>query len=231
MLSGVADSMRTRLRSSLLQFTVLSLVGKVGEALAPWALGGGIHPFVLLAFNASDALCLLTTHAAAGSRTALSSWLIIASLRRVSEDTVHYMIGRRHGPSVVQHLGFRKRTSKKLPACLKALRRLPHKQAASLLFVGIAPSLPTCVAAGCSGIPPVAFIAADAVMNITRLLLLYAASTHLPLGSYIEWVIALLVENQYKSFFVAVAFAAPGARMAARRLWYSDYDTQHVHHQ
>ena len=61
-------------RLPLLLMVGLSIVGKVGEGVAP-ALLSGERPLTLLLLNASDATCLLT---AAATSTPLAWWCVAA---------------------------------------------------------------------------------------------------------------------------------------------------------
>ena len=189
------------LQRSLLLTAGLSMLGKLGDGVAP-ALLSSSFPLALLALNASDTYCLLT---AAASNCWLV-WGLIAWVRRVVEDGLHFALGRWHGPAAAKWFGVDLTPMPCVAWPSWAVRT------ASLLALAALPSLPSCVAAGYSGLSPRAFLFAHGVATVVRLLVMRLLAG--PLGVDI-WV-GQIAEYRATAMALTTVCAVPGALLAAR---------------
>ena len=196
-------SMADDFRRLLLLVAALSLVGKLGEAAAP-ALLVVQQPLLLLVLNASDALCLITA-AACKQPAARLAWWVVAWMRRMFEDGLHYTLGHLHGNAAASWVG----------VDLKEYRGRRTTRSLSLLFLGcVFPSLPACVAVGCSGTTSTSFLAAHGTATAVRLLALSTITE--PLG--VQTWHTLIATHRIKVLVATVMCAVPGA-LAAGRDW------------
>ena len=198
---------------TLALFLALSLCGKLGDMIAPWALAGGLHPLWLLSLNASDALCLLTAGSTTDGPREYAAWLTVATLRRVIEDVSHFTIGARHGKSAAAFL------LQQHAAKIRQISASRGSRALSLISLGIFPSLPACVAAGCSGMPTFAFLLVDFTLTVLRLLVIRetAASPSLPLGAVLDAVARMCASHRLKAVAASSLIGLPGIWLTIKR--------------
>lgn len=202
----MSDAQAPRWHGLLLLVATLSLVGKLGEALAPPLIAAG-YPLCLLALNANDALCLLTSGAV--SQHAPLAWLLVSLARRVGEDFLHFSIGRSHGAAAASWIGLN--LGFHISEHDEQYRR---GRVASIILVALFPSLPPCAVAGYSGISPMTFALADGAMTSVRLLTLRGLLA--PFAAEMQAFLGLLQEHRAVAMAGASACALPGALAAGR---------------
>jgi hypothetical protein len=171
------DGGAARERAALVAAAVLvQLAGKAGDATAPMLLAAR-RPRLLLALNANDAHCALTT--GAFDRT---QWLAISLARRLIEDPLFFRLGRAHRSSALAWLHWM--GGEPARAAFESLEASFRR--ASVMAVVIEPGAMVCCAAGATRMEPRLFWTLNVLGTCARLIVIWLS------GAVLERPIAYL---------------------------------------
>jgi membrane protein DedA with SNARE-associated domain len=145
----------------------INVAGKAGDVFAPTLVG--TRPLTLLALNANDLICALTS-----VRTSFTAWFGVAFARRLVEDPAYFWLGRRHGREGIAWAARRWPRFGSGLAAESAFRRT------AALAVVIEPGAVVCALAGAARMHPAWFALLNVLGTAVRLLLLRGAAGLVP---------------------------------------------------
>ncbi len=149
--------MRNLVVGTLITFVIASYVGNIFMSVLVTE-----RPLLFIALNAQNRNLAL----AAGELDALSFY-VVGFIRLLGPDPLFFLIGRWYGDGAIRWM---ERTAPSYGAILRQLEQWFDK--ARLLVVAVAPNNPVCLFAGAAGMTWGAFLAANAVGTVVRLVLI-----------------------------------------------------------
>ena len=177
----------------------------LGNALFPTLVND--HPLLLLALNAT------TRHLVATSTSVdVVPYVAVALVRRLAEDPLLYLLGRRHGDAAVEWMGRRLGGAR----LLEAARRRFRFWGTPLVF--FFPGGVVCVLAGAAGMPAPLFLLLNVAGTLVTILLLRSAGEQVegPLTSALDFVGDNVVTLTVASVLLTAAAAVRRLRRAGR---------------
>jgi len=218
--------------------TVLTLLGKLGDASGPGLVT--TRPLLLLALNANDLHCVLTSSTAAlGTANAPSSlaWFLVALVRRLAEDPLFFALGwaykdhpslewiRALAPDVIP-LAPAADTSDDRKIHSPGVAQSVWSRRVSRLAVVLEPGAVVCAAAGATRMPPVEFALINVCGTCARLVCLRSLGAAFP--GPLSYVLGLI--QRYRTLLLALALAGAGLATAGltRRLYAVRKKKSHV---
>jgi membrane protein DedA with SNARE-associated domain len=152
---------------------VMVIASYAGSILSPTLVDD--HPAILIALNPINRFLALTSGA-----LGLAPFYVIGFVRLMAPDPFFFLLGRWYGDAGIRWL---ERRSPSYGSLLRQLERWFHK--AQLPIVAFAPNNPICLFAGAAAMSWTAFLVADVVGTVIRLILirLFSSVFEGPLGS------------------------------------------------
>ncbi len=187
----------------LVPLVVIFGTAAVGNALFPALVTS--HPLVLLALNAT------TRHLVATANSVdVVPYVTVALARRLVEDPLLYLLGRRYGDGAVEWLGRRLGAGRVLDAVRHRFR------VGGLFLVFFFPGGIVCVLAGASGMPLWLFLALNVAGTLVTIFLLRSAGEEFegPLTQALDFVGDNVVTLTIVSVLVTAAVVARRRRQA-----------------
>lgn len=154
--------MRNLVVGTLITFVIASYVGNIFMSVLVTE-----RPLLFIALNAQNRNLAL----AAGELDALSFY-VVGFVRLLGPDPLFFLIGRWYGDGAIRWM---ERTAPSYGAILRQLEQWFDK--ARLLVVAVAPNNPVCLFAGAAGMTMAAFLVANVIGTIGRLVLIRAFSS------------------------------------------------------
>ena len=161
------------------------------------------HPAIFIALNPSNRNLAL-----ASGGLSIVSFYVIGFLRLVGPDPLFFLLGRWYGDAAIRWM------ERKAPTYGELLRQLERWfDKARIPVVAFAPNNPICLFAGAAGMTWTAFLLADAVGTVIRLILirLFSKVFEGPLGSIRAFI------GQYKWEVLVVSFVLVGLTLWSDR--------------
>lgn len=168
---------------------VLTVAGKIGDAAAPALVGS--HPLGLLALNANDLHCGLTS-----TTVSFLPWLVVALMRRLAEDPLFFLIGWYYRAAALEWV---KAWS---PDAAEGFTKAEaYFRRASYAAVVVEPGAVVCSLAGAARMSPAVFFSLNIAGTLARLLLIRVLGGLFP--EQLE--LALSVVHSYQRYFLLLA--------------------------
>ena len=204
--------------------TVLTLLGKLGDAAGPALVNS--QPLLLLAFNANDLHCVLTSSTAALGTTSAPSrwaWFLVAFVRRLAEDPLFFTLGwaYKDHPKLEWVFALLPDLLPSAPVAdasdsgnihLRVVAQTAWARRVSRLAVVLEPGAVVCATAGAMKMPPAEFAFLNVCGTCARLVCLRSLGAVFP--GPLGFVLGLILRHRAQ----LLALALTGAGLATAGL-------------